>query len=211
MSDKGNCCSSAPPFEQRTDYGNPSLINCHFMHNSIYHFLLDHLAKESPGSRLQRHPKPCMLRYSSLELAAKNFSENNILEEGRLGHIYQSCFDGVLAAVMKLDGCGQDFERMFDNELDFLVRIENPNIVSLLGYCIHGEITFLVYKLLQNGSLETQLHGFGLAARGGGLNNGTIELSRKLDNAAPEYILDDFASKSKKKQEISCNLELVDL
>ncbi|KAL0922975.1 hypothetical protein M5K25_007013 [Dendrobium thyrsiflorum] len=49
------------------------------------------------------------IEYQSLELATKNFSENNILEEGRLGHIYQSCFDEVLAAVMKLDGCGLDY------------------------------------------------------------------------------------------------------
>ncbi|KAI0519819.1 hypothetical protein KFK09_007280 [Dendrobium nobile] len=49
------------------------------------------------------------IEYSSLELATKKFSENNNLEEWRLGHIYQSCFDGVLAVVMKLDGCGQDY------------------------------------------------------------------------------------------------------
>ncbi|KAI0492310.1 hypothetical protein KFK09_026581 [Dendrobium nobile] len=101
-----------------------------------------------------------MIEYSSLESATKNFSETNILEEGRLGRVYQSCFDGgVVAAVMKLDGYGQEYERMFDNELDLLGRIRHPNIVSLLGYCIHGETRFLVYELLQNGSLETQLHG----------------------------------------------------
>lgn len=28
-----------------------------------------------------------------------------------------------------------------------------------MGYCIHGESRFLVYELMENGSLETQLHG----------------------------------------------------
>ncbi|PKU67318.1 hypothetical protein MA16_Dca022763 [Dendrobium catenatum] len=86
------------------------------------------------------------IEYSSLELATKKFIENNILEEGRVGHIYQSCF-GVLAAVMILDGCGQDYDRMFD------------------------------------------ISGFGLAVRGG-LNKGATELSRKLYNTVPKYILD---------------------
>ncbi|XP_028555592.1 uncharacterized protein LOC110095545 isoform X2 [Dendrobium catenatum] len=63
------------------------------------------------------------IEYSSLELATKKFIENNILEEGRVGHIYQSCF-GVLAAVMILDGCGQDYDRMFDLlSLQILIRL----------------------------------------------------------------------------------------
>lgn len=40
-----------------------------------------------------------------------------------------------------------------------LSKIQHPNIISLLGYSIHGETRLLVYELMQNGSLETQLHG----------------------------------------------------
>ena len=45
------------------------------------------------------------------------------------------------------------------NEVDLLGKIQHQNIISLLGYCVHGEMRFLIYKLMQNGSLETQLHG----------------------------------------------------
>lgn len=45
------------------------------------------------------------------------------------------------------------------NELDLLGRIRHPNIVSLAGFCVHGETRFLIYELMHNGSLETQLHG----------------------------------------------------
>ena len=45
------------------------------------------------------------------------------------------------------------------NEVDWLVKIQHQNIVSLLGYCIHGETRLLVYEMMQNGSLESQLHG----------------------------------------------------
>ena len=45
------------------------------------------------------------------------------------------------------------------NEVDWLVKIQHQNIVSLLGYCIHGKTRLLVYEIMQNGSLESQLHG----------------------------------------------------
>ena len=45
------------------------------------------------------------------------------------------------------------------NEVESLSKIQHQNIVSLLGYCIHGEARFLVYEMMENGSLELHLHG----------------------------------------------------
>jgi serine/threonine protein kinase len=45
------------------------------------------------------------------------------------------------------------------NELDFLGKIRHPNVISVLGYCIHEDTRLVIYELMQNGSLETQLHG----------------------------------------------------
>lgn len=45
------------------------------------------------------------------------------------------------------------------NEVDLLGKIQHPNIISLLGYSLHGDMRFLVYELMPNGSLEMQLHG----------------------------------------------------
>ena len=56
------------------------------------------------------------------------------------------------------------------NEVDLLGKIQHPNIISLLGYCVHGEMRFLVYELMQNGSLETQLHGTYLSSPPSRLN-----------------------------------------
>ncbi|RRT45203.1 hypothetical protein B296_00050434 [Ensete ventricosum] len=129
-----------------------------------------------------------IIDYASLESATNKFSEGNILGEGGFSHVYKASFNGeAFAAVKKLDGGGQDFEREFEvrnvkiirnpalslslhfdqmllfsayqNEIELLGRIRHPNIVSLLGYCVHGETRMLVYELMQNGSLETQLHG----------------------------------------------------
>lgn len=45
------------------------------------------------------------------------------------------------------------------NEVDLLSKIQHPNIISLLGCSTYGDTGFIVYELMLNGSLETQLHG----------------------------------------------------
>ncbi|KAG8069352.1 hypothetical protein GUJ93_ZPchr0005g15692 [Zizania palustris] len=47
----------------------------------------------------------------------------------------------------------------WQNELDLLGRITHPNIVSLLGFCVHEMNHCIVYELMEKGSLESQLHG----------------------------------------------------
>ncbi|KAL6599147.1 hypothetical protein ACP70R_046011 [Stipagrostis hirtigluma subsp. patula] len=71
-----------------------------------------------------------------------------------------ACLDrSGVAAVKKLNCCREEVEKEFENELDFLGNIWHPNVISLLGYCIHKDTRLIVYELMQNGSLETQLHG----------------------------------------------------
>lgn len=48
---------------------------------------------------------------------------------------------------------------ILQTEVDLLSKIQHPNIISLLGYSIQGDSRLLVYELMENGSLETQLHG----------------------------------------------------
>ncbi|XVF86358.1 hypothetical protein PTKIN_Ptkin18bG0033200 [Pterospermum kingtungense] len=101
-----------------------------------------------------------VIEYELLEAATNNFRESNVLGEGGRGRVYKACFDEkFLAAVKKLDGGGNDAEREFENEVEWLVKIQHQNIVSLLGYCIRGETRLLVYEMMQNGSLDNQLHG----------------------------------------------------
>ncbi|KAJ9692877.1 hypothetical protein PVL29_011803 [Vitis rotundifolia] len=101
-----------------------------------------------------------VIEYHLLVAATNNFSESNVLGEGGSGRVYKARFnENFLAAVKRLDRGGQDGEREFENEVDWLSKIQHQNIVSLLGCCIHGETRFLVYEMMQNGSLEAQLHG----------------------------------------------------
>ncbi|PIA65282.1 hypothetical protein AQUCO_00100632v1 [Aquilegia coerulea] len=110
--------------------------------------------------RISKKGSVSIIEYQLLEAATDNFSESNILGEGGFGCVYKACFDNnFLAAVKRMDVGGQDAEREFEKEVDLLNRIQHPDIISLLGYCIHDETRFIIYELMQNGSLERQLHG----------------------------------------------------
>nr|TKW09668.1 hypothetical protein SEVIR_6G117900v2 [Setaria viridis]TKW09669.1 hypothetical protein SEVIR_6G117900v2 [Setaria viridis] len=101
-----------------------------------------------------------MMDFSVLESATSKFNEKNILGKGGFGCVYRACLDkSSVAAVKKLNCCREEVEKEFENELDFLGKIRHPNVISVLGYCIHEDTRLLVYELMQNGSLETQLHG----------------------------------------------------
>ncbi|XP_075511064.1 putative receptor-like protein kinase At1g80640 isoform X3 [Primulina tabacum] len=101
-----------------------------------------------------------LIEYQILVAATNNFSEDNLLGEGGLGRVYEARFNNNLRAAVKeiLIG-GQEVEREFENEIELSSKLQHQNIVSLLGYCIHGEARFLVYEIMENGNLEFHLHG----------------------------------------------------
>ncbi|KAK7402359.1 hypothetical protein VNO78_14559 [Psophocarpus tetragonolobus] len=95
--------------------------------------------------------------YQLLEAATNSFCPSNIMGESGSRIIYRARFDEHFqAAVKKADS---DADREFQNEVSWLSKIRHQDIIKLMGYCIHGESRFLVYELMENGSLETQLHG----------------------------------------------------
>lgn len=100
------------------------------------------------------------LDYKLLEGATNNFDESNVLGVGGFGCVYRAKLDdNSCIAVKKIDEGGQEAEKEFENEIELLSKIRHQNIITLLGYCIHGETRFLAYELMENGCLETQLHG----------------------------------------------------
>ncbi|KAL7596292.1 hypothetical protein Lser_V15G28135 [Lactuca serriola] len=98
--------------------------------------------------------------YNILQSATKNFQESEIIGEGGFGCVYKAQLnDNLLVAIKKLDNKTQNSIKEFQTEIDILSKIQHPNIITLLGYCVHDETKLLVYELMQNGSLESQLHG----------------------------------------------------
>ncbi|CAH9064591.1 unnamed protein product [Cuscuta epithymum] len=98
--------------------------------------------------------------YSILESATNSFQESEILGGGGFGAVYKGKVeDNFYVAVKRLVVGGQDSIQTFETEKEVLSAIQHPNIISLLGYSIHAETRLLVYELMPNGSLESQLHG----------------------------------------------------
>ncbi|BAT78118.1 receptor-like protein [Vigna angularis] len=98
--------------------------------------------------------------YKQIEKTTNNFEESNILGEGGFGCVYKARLDHNLdVAVKKLHCETQHAEREFENEVKLLSKIQHPNIISLLGCSADGDTRFIVYELMQNGSLEAHLHG----------------------------------------------------
>ncbi|KAI8547373.1 hypothetical protein RHMOL_Rhmol07G0190500 [Rhododendron molle] len=101
-----------------------------------------------------------LMDYKFLETATENFQESKILGEGCFGCVYKAKLgENIQVAVKRLNGGSPNSVREFETEVELLSKIQHPNIISLLGYSLHGEARLLVYELMQNGSLETQLHG----------------------------------------------------
>ncbi|KAM1513731.1 hypothetical protein ACFX1Z_025127 [Malus domestica] len=101
-----------------------------------------------------------IFNYPLLEAATNNFSKSNVLIERGSGSLYRASFDEkFIAAVKKVNSARQASEIEFKNEVNWLSKIQHQNIIRLLGYCVHGEARFLVYDMVQNGSLDTQLCG----------------------------------------------------
>ncbi|KAG2275322.1 hypothetical protein Bca52824_057877 [Brassica carinata] len=99
------------------------------------------------------------LSVADLLKSTNSFSQANIIGCGGFGLVYKANLpDGSKAAVKKLSGdCGQ-MEREFQAEVEALSRAEHENLVSLQGYCKHGNDRLLIYSFMENGSLDYWLH-----------------------------------------------------
>ncbi|KAL0545400.1 hypothetical protein IC582_015282 [Cucumis melo] len=109
-----------------------------------------------------------VIDFKVLEKATGNFGESNVLGEGGFARVYKALLDdNLVVAVKKLDCSGLQADTEFENEVNILSRIHHPNIICQLGCSSEGDAKLIVYELMENGSLETQLHG---PSRGSALN-----------------------------------------
>nr|GMD45716.1 probable receptor-like protein kinase At1g80640 [Ipomoea batatas] len=103
-----------------------------------------------------------LMEYETLESATNNFQETEILGKGGFSCVYKGKLeDNSLVAVKKLqEGVTQDDAiQEFETEVELLSKIQHPNVISLFGYSIRADTRLIVYELMENGSLEDQLHG----------------------------------------------------
>lgn len=94
-----------------------------------------------------------------LSLATKNFSEKNLIGEGKFGEVYKGLLhDGMLVAIKRRPAAPS---QEFIQEARYLASIQHRNIVTLLGYCQANGQQILVYEYVPNGSVSIHLYGAG--------------------------------------------------
>ncbi|KAF8646414.1 hypothetical protein HU200_065856 [Digitaria exilis] len=91
--------------------------------------------------------------------ATENFDEKYCIGSGGHGSVFRAEVRGSAFAVKLLHSMeGYTDERAFHSEIDVLTKTRHRCIVKLYGYCSHSQCRFLVYDLMERGSLASILH-----------------------------------------------------
>ncbi|KAF3453296.1 hypothetical protein FNV43_RR03736 [Rhamnella rubrinervis] len=93
---------------------------------------------------------------STIESATNSFTTE--IGEGGFGHVYKGQLpEGQEIAVKRLSRVSTQGVEEFKNEVIMISKIQHKNMVKLLGCCIEGEETMLIYEYMANGSLDKLL------------------------------------------------------
>ncbi|XP_078434754.1 serine/threonine-protein kinase CDG1-like isoform X2 [Wolffia australiana] len=120
----------------------------------------------SPGARC--------FSLEDLNKATKNFSEMNLIGQGKFGKVYKGLIlDMIVAVKSRLASPSQEFV----DEVLKLSLIRHRNLVSLVGYCQESGMQMLVFEYIPNGSISYHLFGPQHAS------NGRLEFKHRLSIA----------------------------
>ncbi|CAB4319786.1 unnamed protein product [Prunus armeniaca] len=91
----------------------------------------------------------------TIEIATNKFSDNNKLGEGGFGAVFKGTLgNGQEIAVKRLSKSSTQGVQEFQNEVVLVAKLQHRNLVRLLGFCLEGEETLLVYEYVSNKSLD---------------------------------------------------------
>nr|XP_025884860.1 G-type lectin S-receptor-like serine/threonine-protein kinase At1g11300 [Solanum lycopersicum] len=91
--------------------------------------------------------------FATILAANNNFSLRNKIAEGDFGHVYKVALkDGQEKAVKRLSRYSAQGTDEFKNEVIFIAKLHQRNLVKLLGCCIQAEEKMLVYEYMPNNS-----------------------------------------------------------
>ncbi|XP_057985402.1 cysteine-rich receptor-like protein kinase 10 [Hevea brasiliensis] len=97
---------------------------------------------------------------SIIEAATNNFTDDNKLGEGGFGDVYKVILpNGQEIAVKRLSRSSGQGAVEFKNEVLLLAKLQQRNLVRLIGFCLEGEERILVYEFVPNKSLDYFLFG----------------------------------------------------
>ncbi|XP_057463255.1 cysteine-rich receptor-like protein kinase 25 isoform X1 [Actinidia eriantha] len=92
--------------------------------------------------------------------ATNNFSTSNKIGEGGFGPVFKGQLStGQVIAVKRNSENSKQGLRELKNEVILFSKLQHRNLVKLLGGCIQGEETMLIYEYMPNGSLNSFIFG----------------------------------------------------
>ncbi|KMZ55945.1 putative LRR receptor-like serine/threonine-protein kinase [Zostera marina] len=99
-------------------------------------------------------------KFLELNTATENFKPANKLGKGGFGVVYKgTLYNGDIVAVKKLLAESIQGNEQFIAEVATISEVRQKNLVKLHGCCCQGNNRMLVYEYMENGSLNTALHG----------------------------------------------------
>ncbi|KAL9231905.1 hypothetical protein vseg_007066 [Gypsophila vaccaria] len=96
--------------------------------------------------------------YHELYTATGKFDDANWIGEGGFGNVFKGRVEtGEIVAIKQLNHEGLQGSQEFITEVLMLSHLHHPNLMSLKGYCTHGDEKLLVYEYMPKSSLEHHL------------------------------------------------------
>ncbi|XP_030444085.1 G-type lectin S-receptor-like serine/threonine-protein kinase CES101 isoform X2 [Syzygium oleosum] len=104
----------------------------------------------------QRDRELALFTFSSIEVATDYFAPRNKLGEGGFGPVYKGQLpEGLEIAVKRLSKMSRQGLEEFKNKVTLISKLQHRNLVRLLGCCIEGEESILIYEYMPNKSLDS--------------------------------------------------------
>ncbi|VAI50568.1 unnamed protein product [Triticum turgidum subsp. durum] len=104
---------------------------------------------------------PHRFSYKDLFHATEGFDDKNLLGAGGFGRVYRGELprSKLRVAVKRVSHDSKQGMKEFIAEIVSIGRLQNPNLVHLLGYCRRQGELLLVYEYMPKGSLDKYLYG----------------------------------------------------
>ncbi|KAL0432909.1 UNVERIFIED_CONTAM: G-type lectin S-receptor-like serine/threonine-protein kinase [Sesamum latifolium] len=119
------------------------------------------MAASEAGKYKKRHEKHPDLPFFNLSVilkATNHFSQSNKLGEGGFGPVYKGMLEeGQEIAVKRLSKESRQGLDELKTELIFIAKLQHRNLVKVLGCCIQGDESMLIYEYMPNKSLDVIL------------------------------------------------------
>ncbi|KAK7399771.1 hypothetical protein VNO78_10961 [Psophocarpus tetragonolobus] len=126
-----------------------------------------------------------------LENATGFFSTRNIIGASRLSTVYKvEMEDGQVVAlkILNLQQFTANTDNIFKREANTLSQMRHRNLVKILGYAWEsGKMKALVLEYVENGNLDSIIHGKGVDQTDGSTISSSAALEGTVGYIAPEF------------------------